>query len=69
MLLEQKRASAWRIMIKTWGEILLGGMSKNKPTQFFDSQMYLPAILALEISTTTVKYTGSGKNSIKIMER
>ena len=54
MLLEQKRASAWRIMIKTWGEMLLGGMSKNKPTQFFDSRMYLPAILALEISTTTV---------------
>ena len=69
MLLEQKRASAWRIMIKTWGEILLGGMSKNKPTQFFDSQMYLPTILALEISTTTVENTGSGKNSIKILER
>ena len=69
MLLEQKRASAWRIMIKTWWKNLLGDMSKNKPTQFFDSQMYFPAILALEISTTTVEYTGSGKNSIKILER
>ena len=32
--------SAWRIMIKTWGRVLLGGMIKNEQIQFFDSQMY-----------------------------
>ena len=33
--------SAWRIMVKTCGRVLLGGMSENEHTQFFDSQMYL----------------------------
>ena len=33
--------SAWGIMIKTWGGVLLGGMSKIEQIQFFDSQMYL----------------------------
>ena len=33
--------SAWRIMIKIWGRVLLGGMIKNEQIQFFDSQMYL----------------------------
>ena len=33
--------SAWGIVIKTCGRVLLGGMSKNEQTQFFDSQMYL----------------------------
>ena len=26
---------------KTWGRVLLGGMSKTGQMQFFDSQMYL----------------------------
>ena len=39
--------SPWGIMIKTWGRILLGGMSKNEQIQVFDSQMYLPVILTL----------------------
>ena len=30
-----------RIMIKTCGRVLVGGMNKNEQTQFFDSQMYL----------------------------
>ena len=33
--------SAWGIMIKTWGRVLLGGMVKKEQIQFFDSQMYL----------------------------
>ena len=32
--------SAWRIIIKTWERVLLGGMIKNEQIQFFDSQMY-----------------------------
>ena len=32
---------AWKIMIKTCGRVLLGGMSTNEQTPFFDSQMYL----------------------------
>ena len=32
---------------KNLGRILLGSMSKNEQIQFFDSQMYLPVILAL----------------------
>ena len=32
-------------MIKTWGSVLLEGISKNKQTQFFDSQIYFPVIL------------------------
>ena len=45
------------MMIKTWGRVLLVGMSKNEQIQFFDLQMYLPVILALSIwnfSTTMV---------------
>ena len=37
------------MMIKTWGRVLLVGMSKNEQIQFFDLQMYLPVILALSI--------------------
>ena len=33
--------SAWGIMIKTWGRVLLGGMSKIEQIHFFESQMYL----------------------------
>ena len=33
-------SSAGRIMIKTWGRVLLGGMIKNEQIQFLDSQMY-----------------------------
>ena len=33
--------SAWGIMIKTWGRVLLGGMTKIEQVQFFDSQTYL----------------------------
>ena len=33
--------SAWGIIIKTWGRVLFGGMSKIEQLQFFDSQMYL----------------------------
>ena len=29
------------IMKKTWGRILLGGMSKIEQVQFFESKMYL----------------------------
>ena len=32
--------SAWRMMIKTWGRVLLGGMIKNEQIQFFYWQMY-----------------------------
>ena len=32
-------------MIKTWGSVLPEGISKNKQTQFFDSQIYFPVIL------------------------
>ena len=32
--------SAWGIMIKTWGRVFLGSMSKIEQVQFFDSQMY-----------------------------
>ena len=39
--------SAWGVMIKTWGRVFLGGMSKNEQIQFFDSQMYLPVIITL----------------------
>ena len=39
--------SELRMMIKTWGRVLLVGMSKNEQIQFFDLQMYLPVILAL----------------------
>ena len=35
------------VMIKTWGRVLLGGMSKNEQIQIFYSQMYLPVILTL----------------------
>ena len=28
-------------MIRTWGRVLLEGMSKNEKVQFFDSQIYL----------------------------
>ena len=41
VLEEWQFPSAWRIIIKTCGRVLLGGMSKNEHTQFFDSQMYL----------------------------
>ena len=33
------------VMIKTWGRVLLGDMSKTEQIQFFDLQMYLPVIL------------------------
>ena len=33
------------VMIKTWGRVLLEGMSKNEQIQFCDSQMYFPVIL------------------------
>ena len=36
--------SAWGIMIKTWGRVFLGSMSKDEQIQFFDSQMYLHTI-------------------------
>ena len=39
--------SAWRIMIKTCGRVLLGGMSENEQTQFFDSNVF-PVILTLK---------------------
>ena len=32
----QRFPSAWGIMIKTWGSVLLGGISKNEQVQFFD---------------------------------
>ena len=32
--------SAWRIMIKTWGRVLLGGIITNEQIQFFFSQRY-----------------------------
>ena len=35
-------------MIKAWGKVLLGGMSKNEQVQVltgFDSQKYFPVIL------------------------
>ena len=38
---------AWGIMIKTWGRVLLGGMSENEHIQFFDTKMYLLVILRL----------------------
>ena len=31
-------SSAWRIIIKTRGRVLLGGFIKNEQIQFFDSQ-------------------------------
>ena len=34
-------------MIRAWGNVLLGAMSKNEQIQFFDSQMYFPVILTL----------------------
>ena len=37
--------SAWGVMIRTLGRVLLGDMSKNEKIHFFDSQMYFPAIL------------------------
>ena len=33
--------SVWRIMIETWRRVFVGGLSKIKQIQFFDSQMYL----------------------------
>ena len=35
--------------LRTWGRVLLGGMSKNEHNYFFDSQMYLPLILTPKI--------------------
>ena len=63
--------SAWRIMIKTWRRVLLGGMIKNEQIQFFDSQMYCSNVntITLKLSTTMVEYPGLGKNSRKILER
>ena len=34
------------VMIRTWGRVLHGGMSKNEQIQFSDSQMYFPVILS-----------------------
>ena len=34
-------------VIRTWGRILLGGMSENEQIQFFDSQIYFPVTLTL----------------------
>ena len=35
------------LMMKTWGRVFLGVMSKNEQIQFFESQMLLPMILTL----------------------
>ena len=59
-------------VIRTWGRILLGGMSENEQIQFFDSQIYFPVTLTLWIwnfSATMVEYTGFRKNSRNIQER
>ena len=43
----RKCCSEWMTnfrLIWTWGRVLLGGLSKNDQTQFFDSQMYSPVI-------------------------
>ena len=37
-------------MTRSWGEGLLGVMSKNEQIQFFDSQIYFPVILIPIIS-------------------
>ena len=36
-------------MIKTWGRVLLRGMSKNEQTQLFDSLIYLSVILTINL--------------------
>ena len=36
--------SAWGIMIKTWGRVLLGGMSKIGQVQFFDTNVFTVVI-------------------------
>ena len=36
-------------IIRIWGRVLLGDMSKNKQIQLFNSQMYFPVILTPKI--------------------
>ena len=54
------------VMIKTWGRVLLGGMSKQ--VQFFGSQVYFPVTLTpwvWNVFATMVGYTGLIEKKIK----
>ena len=60
------------VMIRIWGSLLLGDLSKNEQIQFFDLQVHFPVILTPWIwnfSAIMVRYTGLRKNSRNILER
>ena len=36
---------SWMLMIKAWGRVLFGDMSKNEQIQIIDSQIHFPVIV------------------------